>query len=134
MRDAGSRPAETRPPRFPRWLAPALLLAIVAGLAPLWWEVTAPLTLATTKPWRDAAGILMVPVASVRPSAPQGRLEAAGAANLFVVRDGIARLTRVQLGALHDAAVEVRDGLEDAALVVANPPRGLEDRHRVGVR
>ena len=77
---------------------------------------------------------LMVPVASVRPSAPQGRLEAAGAANLFVVRDGIARLTRVQLGALHDGAVEVRDGLEDAALVVANPPRGLEDRHRVGTR
>ena len=76
----------------------------------------------------------MIPVAAVRPSGPQGRLEAAGAANLFVVRDGIARLTRVQLGALHDEAVEVRDGLEDAALVVANPPRGLEDRHRVSVR
>ena len=70
----------------------------------------------------------------MRAFGPQGKLEAAGAANLFVVRDGMVRLTRIQLGAMHDGAIEVRDGLEDAALVVANPPRGLEDRHRIGVR
>ena len=134
MHRAGSPPAKVRPPRFPRWLAPALLLAIVIGLAPLWWEVTAPPNLATAKPWRDATGNLMVPAAAVRAFGPQGKLKAAGAANLFVVRDGMVRLTRIQLGAMHDGAIEVRDGLEDAALVVANPPRGLEDRHRIGVR
>ena len=134
MHGAGSPPDEARPRRFPRRLAPALLLAIVAGLAPLWWEVTAPPTLVIAKPWRDATGSLMVPAAAVRAFGPQGKLEAAGAANLFVVRDGVARLTRIQLGALHDGVVEVRGGLEDAALVVANPPRGLEDRHRVGMR
>ncbi len=134
MQGAVSPPDEVRSRRLPRWLAPVLLLAIVAGLAPLWWEVTAPPTLATAKPWRDATGTLMVPVAAVRPFGPQGKLEAAGAANLFVVRDGVARLTRIQLGAVHESAVEVRDGLEDAALVVANPPRGLEDRHRIAVR
>ena len=134
MHRAGSPPDKAHPPRLPRWLAPAVLLAIVAGLAPLLWEVTAPPNLATAKPWRDATGSLMVPAAAVRAFGPQGKLEAAGAANLFVVRDGVARLTRVQLGALHDGAIEVRGGLEDAALVVADPPRGLEDRHRVGAR
>lgn len=117
-----------------RWLAPALLLAIVAGLAPLWWEVTAPPLLATVRPRRDAAGALLVPAASLRPAGALGQVAASGPASLFVVRDGVARLTPVRLGALHGEAVEVREGLEETALVVANPPRGLEDRHRVAVR
>jgi len=40
----------------------------------------------------------------------------------------------VRLGAGHGDSVEVREGLEESALVVANPPRGLEDRHRVAIR
>ena len=111
-----------------------MLLAIVGALAPLWWEVTAPPILAAIQPWRDAAGTLMVPAAAVRPPSPLSRVEAAASATLFVVKDGVARQTVVQLGALRDSAVEVRAGLEDAALVVANPPRGLEDMHRVAVR
>ncbi len=120
--------------RFPRWVAPALLLAIAAGLAPLWWEVTSPPVLATARPWRDTAGVLLVSADAVRAQGPQGRLQAPGPANLFVIKNGVARLTPVRLGALRDGAVEVREGLEEAAVVVANPPRGLEDRHRVAVR
>ena len=134
MLAARSRQDDAKHARVPRWLAPALLLAIVAGLAPLWWQVTAPPKLATARPWRDGAGALLVPAAAVRPQGPQGRLQAAGPANLFVVRDGVARLTRVQLGAVRADGVEVRAGLEDAALLVANPPIGLEDLHRVAVK
>ncbi len=133
MAPARSR-TDMQAPARARWLAPALLLAIVAGLAPLWWEVTAPPLLATVRPRRDPAGALLVPAAALRPSGPLGKLVAAGPATLFVVRDGVARLTPVRLGALHGEAVEVREGLEDTALVIANPPRGLEDRHRVAVR
>ena len=129
MQKAGSRPDDRRS-RLPRWLAPALLLSIAAGLAPLWWEVTAPPSLAVARPWRDPAGTLMVPAAAVRPRGQHGRVEAAGVASLFVVRDGVAVLTRVELGAVRADGVEVRGGLEDAALLVADPPRGLEDRHR----
>jgi hypothetical protein len=128
--------SRTDPP-FPargRWLAPALLLAIVAGLAPLWWEVTAPPLLTIVRPRRDAAGALLVPAAALRPPRPLEQVAASGPASVFVVRDGVARLTPVRLGALHGEAVEVREGLEETALVVANPPRGLEDRHRVTVK
>jgi len=133
MAAARSR-ADTQFPARARWLAPALLLAIVAGLAPLWWEVTAPPVLATVRPRRDSTGALLVPTAALRPPGPLGHLVPAGPASLFVVRDGVARLTRVRLGALHGDAVEVHEGLEETALVVANPPRGLEDRHRVAVQ
>ncbi len=120
--------------RLRRWLAPALLLAIVGGLAPLWWQVTAPPTLATARPWRDAAGRLLVPAAALRPPGPLGRVEPAGTASLFVVRNGVAHLTRVQLGTIGADSAEVRGGLEDAALLIANPPQGLEDWHRVVAR
>ncbi len=133
MAAARSR-ADTQLPTRARWLAPALLLALVAGLAPLWWEVTAPPLLAVVRPRRDATGALLVPAAALRPPGPLGQLAPAGPASLFVVRDGVARLTPVRLGALHGEAAEVREGLEETALVVANPPRGLEDRHRVAVR
>src|SRR5687768_11232591 len=93
-----------------RWLAPVLLLAIVAGLAPLWWEVTAPPVLATVRPWRDAAGVLLLPSASVRPPGPLGRVEPAGAASVFVIHDGVARLVPVRLGAVRADAVEVHEG------------------------
>lgn len=134
MDTARSRTDDPPARRLPRWVAPAVLLAIVVALAPLWWQVTAPPTLTTARPWRDAAGTLLVPADALRPPGPQGRVEAAGPASLFVVRDGVARLTRVQLGAVHGSAVEVRAGLEEAALLVANPPRGLEDAHRVVAR
>jgi hypothetical protein len=130
MAAARSRPDPPAPLRY-RWVAPALLLAIVVGLAPLWWEVTAPPELSTVQARKDPGGALLVPAAALRPSAPLARLEEAGEAVLFVVRDGVARLTRVRLGAMRDDAVEVREGLDEAALVLANPPRGLEDRHRV---
>jgi len=119
-----------------RWVAPALLFAIVVGLAPLWWEVTAPPILLTARPWRDTAGTLLVPTAAVRPPGPglNGRLVTAGTATVFVIQDGVARLTPVRLGVVGAEAVEIRDGLAEAALIVANPPRGLEDRHRVVAR
>jgi hypothetical protein len=130
MAAARSRPDPSAPLRH-RWVAPALLLAIVLGLAPLWWEVTAPPELSTVQARRDAGGALLVPAAALRPPGHLARVEEAGEAVLFVVRDGVARLTRVRLGARRDDAVEVREGLEDTAMVLANPPRGLEDRHRV---
>ncbi len=134
MRVAGSRPDASPQLRLPRWVAPVLLLVIVAGLAPLWWEVTAPPTLTVATPWRDPAGTLMVPTAALRPRGHQGRIEASGVASLFVVRNGVAVLTRVELGGLRADGVEVRHGLEDAALLIADPPRGLEDRHRISAR
>lgn len=133
MATARSR-TDTLFPARARWLAPALLLAIVAGLAPLWWEVTAPPLLTVIRPRRDASGALLVPAAALRPPTPLGQLAQAGPANLFVVRDGVVRLTPVRLGALYGEAFEVRKGLEETALVVANPPRGLVDQHRVAVR
>ncbi len=127
------QPARSRPAPALRWLAPVLLLAIVIGLAPLWWQVTAPPILATARPWRDGSGVLRVPFAAVRPvgPGPDRKLVAAGPANVFVIEDGVARLTPVHLGAVEAQSVEIRDGLADAALIIANPPRGLEDRHRV---
>ena len=68
---------------------------------------------------------------TLRPPLPASRVEAPGVANLFVVRDGLARITRVQLGTMHGGVVEVRGGLEEAAVLVANPPFGLENMHRV---
>jgi len=134
MHKARSGAGDIPAPRFPRWAAPALLLVIAAGLAPLWWEVTSPPLLAIALPWRDAAGVLLVPADAVRAQGPQGRLAAPGPGNVFVIKNGVARLTRVRLGVLRDGAVEVHEGLEESAVVVANPPRGLEDRHRVAVR
>lgn len=133
MVSARSRPDPLLPLRY-RWLAPVLLLAILAGLGPLWWKATAPPELAVAKPWRDPGGTLLVPQAAVRPPGPAGRVEAAGPATVFVVRDGRALATRVRLGDVRADAVEVREGLAEAAFVVANPPVGLEDRHRVLVK
>ncbi|MCC6720185.1 MAG: hypothetical protein IT555_20090, partial [Acetobacteraceae bacterium] len=126
-----ARPDTEAAPRLRRWLAPALLLAIAAALAPLWWRATAPPTLATVRPWRDPAGRLLVPATSLRPPFPARRVEAPGAATLFVLRDGRARITRVQLGTLHGGVAEVRAGLDDTALLIAAPPFGLEDMHPV---
>ena len=117
-----------------RWIAPVLLLAIAAGLGPVWWEMTAPPVLPVVHPWRDAAGALLVPSDAVRPQGRGGRVEPAAPASLFVVQDGLARLTPVRLGAVRPDAVEVREGLAEAAQVVVNPPRSLEDRHRVAIR
>ena len=121
------------PPRLLRWAAPALLLAIAVGLSPLWWAATAPPHLPVVAAQRDARGTLLVPTTALRPPSPHARLEPAGPATLFVVRDGRAHLTPVRLGQLHPTTAEVRDGLDDATPIVANPPRGLENRHRITV-
>lgn len=121
------------PPRVLRWAAPALLLSIAAGLSPLWWAATAPPQLPVIATQRDANGTLMVPTTALRPPSPHARLEPAGPAAIFVVRDGRAHLTPVRLGQLHPTTAEVRDGLDDATHIVANPPRGLENRHRIAV-
>jgi len=121
------------PPRVPRWLAPAVLLAIATGLSPLWWAATAPPSLPVVTVERGASGNLLVPSTALRPPGPLARLEPAGAAAVFVVRDGRAHLTPVRLGDVHPPTAEIREGLDDAARVVANPPRGLEDRHRIAL-
>jgi hypothetical protein len=127
------RPPSPRlpPPRLMRWIAPALLLLIAAGLSPLWWAATAPPHLPVIAMQRDAGGTLLVPTSALRPPSPHARLEAAGLAAVFVVRDGRAHLTPIRLGKLHPTTAEVHDGLDGAARIVANPPRGLEDRHRI---
>ena len=86
------------PPRLLRWAAPALLLAIALGLSPLWWAATAPPHLPVVAAKRDARGTLLVPTTALRPPSPHARLEPAGPATLFVVRDGRAHLTPVRLG------------------------------------
>lgn len=116
-----------------RWLAPALLLAIAAGLSPLWWAATAPPHLPVIATQRNADGTLLVPTSALRPPSPHARLEPAGPATVFVVRDGRAHLTPIRLGNLHPTTAEVRHGLDDTARIIANPPRGLENRHRIAV-
>lgn len=121
------------PPRLLRWAAPALLLAIAVGLSPLWWAATAPPNLPVIAAQRDARGTLLVPTSALRPPGPHARLEPAGPATIFVVRDGRAHLTPIRLGQLHPTTAEVRDGLDPTARIIANPPRGLENRHRIAV-
>lgn len=121
------------PPRLLRWVAPALLLAIAVGLSPLWWAATAPPHLPVIAAQRDARGTLLVPTSALRPPSPHARLEPAGPATIFVVRDGRAHLTPIRLGQLLPTTAEVRDGLDASARIIANPPRGLENRHRIAV-
>lgn len=121
--------AQSRPAAVQRWIAPVLLLGIAVGLAPLWWEYRLPLAIATITPWRDSGGALMVPAASVRPAMPGGRV--AGEAMVFVIEDGVARARRVRVGSVGPAVVEIREGLGDRAVIAADPPAALEDRHRV---
>jgi multidrug efflux pump subunit AcrA (membrane-fusion protein) len=107
-------------------MAPALLLGIAAGLGPLWWEYRTP-AVATVSPWRDAGGALLVPAASVRAAG-------AGEAVVFVIEDGVARARRVRLGSVGPAVVEIREGLGERAVIAADPPAELEDRHRMAGR
>lgn len=124
--------ARSRPAAALRWLAPALLLGIAGGLAPLWWEVTAPPHIVTARPWRDAQGALLVPAAAVRPAGAGAReIVASGEGVVFVLERGVVRVTRVRLGAVSHDVVEIAGGLAEQVLIAANPPRGLEDRHRV---
>jgi len=72
---------------------------------------------------------LLVPPTAVRHASPQGGRP--GAAHVFRLLDGRARLTPVELGASGPTAIEIRSGLDDAASLVADPPAGLEDRTAV---
>jgi len=52
---------------------------------------------------------------------------------VFVVVDGRARRKPVNSGIIGDKRVEIRGGLMEGELVIANPPEGLEDGDRVRV-
>lgn len=110
-----------------RWLAPLLLFLMAALLGPAWWIATAPPPLVTIRPWRDTTGALVVPPDAVRTAPHQTDI-----AHVFIIREGVARRTEVSLGAIRPDSVEIRAGLTESALIAANPPRGLADRHRVG--
>ena len=94
--------------------------------------MTAPPAVGTARPWRDAGGALVVPRASVRNMPPNNGLP--GGPHVFRVEDGVVRRIRVELGTIHPDSVEIRAGLAEGVVIAANPPRGLEDRHRVVVR
>ena len=70
-------------------------------------------------------GALLVPPSTVRNAPPQGGRP--GAAHVFRVVDGHARLTPVELGAVGPSAIEIRSGLEDGAKLIADPPASLSD-------
>jgi len=53
---------------------------------------------------------------------------------LYVVRDGAARLQTVEVGLQNDDYAEIRDGLRDGDLVVLSPPTDLENGSRVEPR
>ncbi|MCC6718256.1 MAG: efflux RND transporter periplasmic adaptor subunit [Acetobacteraceae bacterium] len=74
-------------------------------------------------------GALLVPPTAVRHAPPRGGRP--GAAHVFRVVDGHARLTPVELGAAGPAAIEIRAGLADGAVLVADPPAGLADGQAV---
>jgi len=78
-----------------------------------------------------ADALLVVPTA-VRHAAPEGGRP--GAAHVFRVVDGLARQTPVTLGAVGPTAIEVREGLEADARLVADPPSGLADGAAVVVK
>ncbi len=73
----------------------------------------------------ERAAALLVPPATVRHAAPQGGRP--GAAHVFRVIDGRARLTPVELGAVGPAAIEIRSGLDENARLISDPPAGLAD-------
>lgn len=68
---------------------------------------------------------LLVPPTAVRHAPPEGGRP--GAAHVFRLVDGRARLTPVELGASGPTAIEIRNGLADATPLIADPPGGLED-------
>ncbi len=68
---------------------------------------------------------LLVPPTAIRHAPPQGGRP--GAAHVFRLLDGRARLTPVELGASGPTAIEIRTGLPDATPLIADPPGGLED-------
>jgi len=51
--------------------------------------------------------------------------------NVFVVRDGLARLTPVEVGLRNDEHAQVTKGLQAGDLVIPNPPQQLEDGDKV---
>ena len=79
----------------------------------------------------ERADALLVPAGAVRHGAPQGGR--AGPAYVFRVLDGKARRTAVETGAVGEARIEIRAGLDAADLVLADPPDGLADGRAVRV-
>lgn len=77
-------------------------------------------------------------VVEERPSVltvPPSALVRAGAGwAVFVAADGRARLTPLAVGAMSDAAVEVRDGLQRGARVIVFPSDRTRDGTRISVR
>jgi HlyD family secretion protein len=59
---------------------------------------------------------------------------AMGAMGVYVVRDGRARLTRVEVGARNELEAWVRDGVAEGDTVVIYPPTEVRDGVRVQVR
>ena len=114
-----------------RWLAPVLLL-LGAVLGMVWWEVTAPPPIGVAHPWHDGSGALLVPYSAVRNVDADRGLP--GPPYVFVIVGGMVRRTPVRLGVVTTETIEIRDGLDTDALIAANPPRGLEDRHKVLLR
>ncbi len=73
----------------------------------------------------ERADALLVPATAVRHAAPQGGRP--GPAHVFRLVDGHARRTPVELGAARTASIEICAGLEEGAMLVANPPATLAD-------
>jgi RND family efflux transporter MFP subunit len=75
---------------------------------------------------------LLLPATALRHGAAQGGRP--GPPYVFVAQDGKAHRVPVQAGATSADTVEIRDGLDDSARVIADPPAGLTDGRRIRVR
>jgi len=65
---------------------------------------------------------------------PEAVVDRGGHRVAFVVRQGVASETRVELGGTMGDMVEVRQGLAVGDRVVLNPPEGLKDGARVKIK
>jgi RND family efflux transporter MFP subunit len=74
---------------------------------------------------------VLVPALAVRNDPPLGGRP--GAAYVFRVEDGKAVRTLVETGAIGPEVIEIRDGLTEAATIIAAPPNGLRDGQAVHV-